>query len=73
MFINRIHLHSLGEFRGGLPPLTGVPGGVPLIPPKTPLGRAGGKKDAHVAATTPAPPTRIVPCIHKALLLPREM
>src|SRR4030042_5943778 len=26
------------------------------------LGRAGGKKDAHVAATTPTPPTRTAGC-----------
>jgi hypothetical protein len=60
----------LGEVRGGLPPLTGV-WGCPPDSPKTPLGRAGGKNDAHVTATTSTSPTRTGPRLDNASALPR--
>jgi len=61
---------SLSAFGGGQAPSDGGLGVSPRFP-KTPLGRAGGTDHAHVAATTPTPPTRTRPRLDKASALPR--
>ena len=57
MVINQIALRSPGGVQRGPAPSGGGLGVSPRLL-KTPLGREGGKNNAHVAATTPTPPPR---------------
>jgi len=57
MVINKAALRSHGGVQRGQAPSGGGLGVSPRFL-KTSLGRVGGKKDAHVTATTLTPPTR---------------
>jgi len=50
-----------GERRGGLPPLTGVPGGVPLIPQRHPSGGWVGRRTPMFRRQRRHPPR--APCL----------
>jgi hypothetical protein len=58
MATNKTTRHSLRGVHRGLAPSDGGSRGCPPDSPKTPLGRVGGKNNAHVPATTPTLPTR---------------